>query len=71
MTPARINSSDSRYPARLAAFTATATRVTTKLAALADEIFIAYATLGGQLAKLAHQICAWGSLRHLLHQTMM
>ena len=51
----------------LSAFTATANRVSAALAArrnefvaaLADEVFIAHATLGGQLEKLIPSLRAW------------
>ncbi len=53
----------------LSAFAAPATRVTTELAArrnefvaaLADEVFIPHATLGGRLDKLIHRLRAWGT----------
>jgi predicted Rossmann fold nucleotide-binding protein DprA/Smf involved in DNA uptake len=52
----------------LSAFAATATRITTDLAArrneivaaLADEVFIAHATVGGQLENLIRKISVWG-----------
>ena len=53
----------------LSAFAATANRVTTELAArrnefvaaLADEIYIAHATVGGRLDKLTHRLKTWGT----------
>jgi len=52
----------------LSAFAATATRITTDLAArrneivaaLADEVFIAHSTVGGQLENLIRKISVWG-----------
>lgn len=53
----------------LSAFTATAERVTAALAArrntfvaaLADDVFIAHATIGGQLERLTARLRAWGT----------
>ena len=55
-------------PLILSPFTATANRVTTELAsrrnefvaALADEVFIAHATVAGRLETLTHRLHAWG-----------
>ena len=52
----------------LSAFSVTASRITAKLAArrneivaaLADEVFISYATPSGQLEKLTHRLREWG-----------
>lgn len=52
----------------LSPFTTTANRVTTQLAsrrnefvaALADEVFIAHATVAGRLETLTHRLHAWG-----------
>lgn len=52
----------------LSAFTATANRITAALAArrnefvaaLADEVFIVHATVGGHLETLTRRLCAWG-----------
>jgi predicted Rossmann fold nucleotide-binding protein DprA/Smf involved in DNA uptake len=52
----------------LSAFTATANRITAELAsrrnefvaALADEVFIAHATVGGQLETLTRHLHTWG-----------
>jgi predicted Rossmann fold nucleotide-binding protein DprA/Smf involved in DNA uptake len=56
----------------LSAFTATANRITAELAArrnefvaaLADEVFIAHATAGGNLETLARRLTAWGITAH-------
>jgi hypothetical protein len=53
----------------LSPFAATATRITTELAArrnefvaaLADEVFIAHATAGGSLEKLVPRLSEWGT----------
>ena len=52
----------------ISAFAATANRVTAELAwrrnefvaALADEVFIAHASVGGHLEALTRRLCAWG-----------
>jgi predicted Rossmann fold nucleotide-binding protein DprA/Smf involved in DNA uptake len=57
----------------LSAFTATANRITAELAArrnefvaaLADDIFIAHATIGGHLEKLTRRLRAWEIPMHI------
>ena len=56
----------------LSVFAATASRITAELAArrnefvaaLADEVFIAHATAGGNLETLARRLTAWGITAH-------